>query len=359
MPDKLLLQKGSKHYILLNGGDRYHLIQLDKYLTEEKEKKLYMSYPCTDQTLHELGVHFTSVPKQSLIGVYTEGITTGSMIAMRSDGHNTRKYALSDNTTPEILTAMFADVRKLPPPRDNTPDAWRKKGQNPHTLKQMKQLRLAMIISAFPMGLQMLYDGTHNLLWASIFAMIPITCLVLVIVLPTYFTLIEYRHRRNQYGIDLKYLYLITSILLSAHVLRRHYTSLGRFALYSVFAGIIICIILWFLVPEFQKQVGKFAAISCFVVLLCGWGIIGQLNLLLDTTPPDIKTYSVQELEEYHGAKGAITYRCYITLSSGERFLIHVDEEAFNTLLVGDTIHVAHAAGGLGLEYLYYVGEGV
>lgn len=359
MPDKLLLQKGSKRYVLLNGGDRYHLIQLDKYLTEEKEKKLYMSYPCTDQTLHELGVHFTSVPKQSLIGVYAEGANAGSTVAMRCDGHNTRKYALSDNTTPEILTAMFADVRKLPPPRDNTPDAWRKKGQNPYMLKHMKQLHLAMIFVAFPLGLQMLYDGTHNLLWASIFAMIPIACLVLVIVLPTYFTLIEYRHRRSQYGIDLKYLYLITSILLSVHVLRRHYISQGRFALYSVLAGIIICAILWFLVPEFRRQVGAFATLSCFIILASGWGIVGQLNLLLDTTPPDIKTYFVQDLEEHHGSKGSVTYRCYITLNSGDRFLIHIDEDAFHDLQVGDRIRVAHAAGGLGLEHLYYVGEGV
>ena len=58
MDSHLILQKGEKLFLLLKNAEDFHLVSVDKRLTAEAEEKLLASYPCSDASLRELGIHF-------------------------------------------------------------------------------------------------------------------------------------------------------------------------------------------------------------------------------------------------------------------------------------------------------------
>ena len=110
----LLLKQGEKLYMLLRNADRFHLFTVNKRFTEEREEKLMELYPCSEETLRELGVTFLS---WYVRGVAASGSEAGDALILHV-GKKKHRYILSDDYTQEQMGRFFDGVEKFQVPRE-------------------------------------------------------------------------------------------------------------------------------------------------------------------------------------------------------------------------------------------------
>lgn len=354
--EALWLIKGEKQYLLLCADDRYHLITLNQQCSKKRALKILTGYPCSEQELQQMGIKFTTILKKDVFGVRVEGNTAGSEFMLRVINQNTRKYTLHEDILPEAMEGMFADVRRLPEPRDNAVDAWRKKEQDPQMLKQMKKVKLGLNIAAVMFGLLSTFGVRPHLLWTGLFLLVPVGCILLAILLPAYFTLLDWDDKRKtRYGIGLTMPMILSLLFLSLEYLWVDYLSFAKFFVYSFVCGGLISMLLLLFVKEFRQRIGFFVLLAIIIATMCGSSVVGYLNEVLDTSGTQTQTYTVEKLNSSTGR--TTSYYCYITMEDGEESSIRVSKATYQSLSVGDKVQVAHREGGLGLEYIYLVEE--
>lgn len=112
----LLLEQRGRQFMLLRSGNRFHLFTVDKRFTEEREEKLMQLYPCSEETLRELGLTFTA---WYVRGVAASGCDAGEELILYV-GKKKHRYVLSDDSTREQMATMFDGVENSPCPRKNT-----------------------------------------------------------------------------------------------------------------------------------------------------------------------------------------------------------------------------------------------
>lgn len=352
----LWLTKGEKQYALLFAEDRYHLLTINEQCTRKLVLKLLRTYPCVETGLREKQIRFGTILKKDIFGIRFDGYRAGNEFLLRIINQKTRKYTLTEAFDPDTIERFFADVRRLPAPWDNAPDAWRKERQDPDVLAQMKAIKLCLIVAAILFGALSFFGAKPNVLWSGLFLLVPLICIFLAIITPTYFTLADKDDNRTpEYGIGLSLLTILPLMFLSLRSFFTNYVEFGAFFLYSAICGALICLILWILVKEFRNRVGHFLLLSLIIVTMCGAGVVGYLNTALNTAEPQIRTYTVEKLTKSSGK--STSYNCYVTLHDGKQIKIRVSKELYETLEVGERVRVAHKEGGLGLEYVFILEE--
>ena len=352
----LWLTKGEKQYALLFAEDRYHLLTINEQCTRKLVLKLLRTYPCVETGLREKQIRFGTILKKDIFGIRFDGYRAGNEFLLRIINQKTRKYTLTEAFDPDTIERFFADVRRLPAPWDNAPDAWRKERQDPDVLAQMKAIKLCLIVAAILFGALSFFGAKPNVLWSGLFLLVPLICIFLAIITPTYFTLADKDDNRTpEYGIGLSLIMLLSFMFLSLRSFLTNYVQFGRFFLCSAICGAVICVLLWLYVKEFRIRVGYFLLLSFIIVTFCGAGVVGYLNAALDTTDPQIFVYTVERLHKSSGKSSA--YYCEVTLHNGKEIDIRVSKATYDNLTVGDRVRVAHNEGGLGLEYVFILEE--
>ena len=354
--DVLFLNMGKKEYMLLYNGENYHIITATKIISDRMKRKIYNLYPCNEHTLRGLGIKVNKKKKKNIYGVFIQDNTINSAFILHVLGQKPQKYILSQDVDHEMLETMFEGVRTLPPPWGNAPDAWRKKEQNPETLKTMKTIRLGLFIAASLSGLLSTLQVYPVLWWRTVFILIPFLCIYLLIRYPAYFTVMELeKHGAAECGVGISLLTFVTLIGSSLIYLRVNYLAVLRYILVSVAVGATIGAIICIFVKEIRRNPGTLVAWVLCCTLMGGFGVVGHLNTLLDFSPETVHTYTVMQLKYSTGVKGGKHYDCKIMLQNGEDFEISLDKQTFESLSIGDPVRVARREGGLGLAYMYYV----
>lgn len=355
--EALLLLKGGKHYLLLDAGDRLHLINRNDRLTENKEKRLLAMYPCSETAISELNISYTTIYKKDLRGVGVGGADAGCELSVLI-GKTKSKYVLSDDTTMALLDHYFKGIkrmntskRKLP----KSPDQWRKQAQDAETLQKMKKVRYGMIAATVIFGACFLFRAAPYKLWIALCILCSAACFILAMKYPAYFTLLdlEDKKHRPKHGIGLGWISAFPLMLLAVRTLYMNVLQLGRLLVYATILTAILTAFLWIFVKELRNHSAGCVAVV-LALLIGSVGLVGQMNYLLDTSAEEIAVYTVMDLDR-HSTRRSKSYRCTITLEDGEEYRINISREAYLGLTVGDQISVAKRKGGLGLDYIYLV----
>ena len=358
--DMLLLQSRNMLCMLLCGEDRYHIVKVDDALTEEREEKLMQIYPCSEQSMREIGIHFEVIKKAQISRVQISGSTAGERIVIWQ-GKSRRTFILEDDTTEEALTKIFNNITRgktTAKTKGKELDAWRKKEQDPEVFKKMKILRIwLMALNAIAL-IAYWIQLPINALWGGICVLLLVADVVLVIKYPVYFTFLDLIafNKSNKYrthnGIGLGALCVISGCLLLFRTVSKTYL-----VWYGVYvAGLIIavctCIAFWFWSKDARSSKSLLAAIVLCITIV-GTGVVDTMNEILDSRAPQVKSYIV---ENKHVSSGKTTsYYLEIKLEDGSEFDIKVDSNTYSEIVLGDTVRIARKEGGLGLAYMYYV----
>lgn len=157
----LLLQQHEKLYMLLGGRGTYHLVSVDKKLTEEREAQLLRLYPCSEQTLRELGI---TVSALKVRGVAANGWEAGDELVLYV-GKKKHRYVLSDDSTQAQMALMFDGVEKFQMPKKKQKSGdWRLAKQKKEWIPWMRGIKTVLhdLPSVKSVALQHVFETTNQ-----------------------------------------------------------------------------------------------------------------------------------------------------------------------------------------------------
>lgn len=355
----LILLKDGKHYLLLNGGDRVHLVNVNDRLTEEKENQLLAMYPCSEAAMSELDISYTVIHKKDLKGVAVGGVDAGCELSLVM-GKTKSKYTLSDDTTQQMIDDYFKGIKRMDASRrklPKSPDQWRKQAQDPEILPKMKMIRYVMFALSIVSVLCFLLKIEPYKLWILLSILCSGTCLFLAIRFPEYFTLLDIEEKKckMKYGLGIGWLTILPMVFLALRTLYMNFLQFWSMLLYAGIFAVVLMVVIYVSIKEIRLHYIGLAPII-LSLLLTSVGIVGQVNYLVDTSPEEIRDYTVIDLDQRTGRRRN-HYQCTIMLENGEEYRMDISREAYKRLTIGDQIQVAHREGGLGLEYIYLLEE--
>lgn len=283
----LLVQAGSKLYLLARDQRDFVFITVNKALTAEKEEQLQRSGSFSKLRLQEMGLTFRILPGNQVRGVAMTGCEAGETLYFYPGSGRKQKYVFSDDYEKAWIDAFFTGVERFTAPtgtkKKKDANQWRKGRQNPKVYEQLKWLSTVMTILSFVCGF-------------------------------------AYRIRGG------RLLYL--AVLLISAVLAT--LVLGIFA------------------EEFRRQKANLLAVF-LIAGAFGMAEAGHFNRELDFSEPEVHTLAVEELD-YTGGKNS-SYRCTVTLPDGREAELEIKADFYKTLEIGDPVRVEVSTGALGIEY--------
>lgn len=343
----LLLQQREKLYMLLRSGSKFHLFTVDKRFTEEREEKLMQLYPCSEETLRELGVTFTA---WYVRGVAASGCDAGEELILYV-GKKKYRYTLSDDYTQEQMSRFFEGIEKHPMPKKKyKPADWRLEKQQKELLPLMKGIRYLLLVLSVGSCAGLLF---HHPVWSLLGILVSVVCGALDLFLPQYFTLLDLaKGEKQKHAIGLGFPAAVPIMVQALYVFARfNYLTMEIF-FWSAGLGILICILFGLFAREFADRTGDLLALLLLLVLFLS-GPIGMINELTDRAEPEISYVTV---EDKHISSGKSTsHYCTVVLPDGAEFDLEVSGEAYDLIAVGEIITIAHHQGGLGIEYISLV----
>ena len=340
----LLLQQSEKLYMLLGSGGTYHLVSVDKKLTEEREAQLLRLYPCSDQTLQELGITFKVLKVR---GVAASGCDAGEELILYV-GKKKHRYGLSDDYTQEQMAKMFDGVEKFPMPKKKyKPADWRLEKQKKELVPVMKGIKTVLLLAALGSSAGLLL---HHPAWSILGILVSVSCGVLDLVFPQYFTLLDLANGSKQkHAIGLGFPAAVPIMVQAMYVFARYNYLTMEIFLWSAGLGVLICVVFGLWCRELADRTVDLLAMLLLLVLFLS-GPIGMINGLTDRSEPKISTVIV---EDKHKSSGKSTsYYCTILLPGGEAFDLEVSRADYDRIETGQNVIIACHEGGLGLEYI-------
>lgn len=346
----LLLQQGqNKLFMLLRSGSVFHLVSVDKRLMEETEEKLMQLYPCSDQTLREMKLNFQAL---TLRGVAISGPEAGDAVTLYT-GKEKRKFVFSDDYDPEVLDAFFAGMERFQPPkkkRSKNPDAWRLAQQDEKLVPVMRTVKRVLLALSIVSSVLLVF---HHPLWSALGILCSVTCGVLDLVYPAYFTLLEMSNGKKQkHAIGLGLSAALPLMVQTLYVFYRFNFLNFEIFLWAVAVALLAWVVFGFFGREFSERTGDLLAMVLLLALF-GSGPIGMMNYLTDRSEPRQYVTCVDDMYVSSSSKGGDNYFCTILLEDGSEFDLQVQRGQYEQFSVGDTIEIATRAGGLGIEYIF------
>ena len=185
--------------------------------------------------------------------------------------------------------------------------------------------------------------------------------LLLPIFAPAYFTLKPRRYGAHTFP-TVRYS-LGVPFFLHMYVLLARTASDFNFLTWGVFgAGILTALIITgamlLLAKEFRVR-DWLPAAFLVVMLLCGIGVVGQLNYLLDAAPGRAELAEIVDVDFSAGTSGRYSiyqeftrYECTVELANGLELSFKVPFRQTDGMWLGNKVAVEYHEGGLGLEYV-------
>ncbi len=349
----LLIQQGQKQFMLLRNQDKFHIVTVDKRLTWEREERLLQQYPCSDAALRELGINFTSL---TLRGVAASGCEAGADLILYS-GKKKFRYQLSDDYTQEQMGKLFEGIEKFKMPQRKkkySPDKWRLAGQREELVPVMKGIKYLLLVLSVGSCVGLLL---HHPAWSVLGILVSVTCGILDLCLPCYFTLLDWaKGSRQDHAIGLGFPAALPIMIQALYVINRFSFLTWEIHLWSAGLGLVICVLFGFCSREFSQRTGDLLGLFLLLGLFC-IGPIGLVNALTDVQEPSVYPVTVEDMYISHRSRSGDNHYCTVILNNGEEFDLQVRKDQYNRIQVGQEIVIAHHPGGLGLDYISLVEE--
>ncbi len=349
----LLIQQGQGQYMLLRNQEKFHVVTVDKRLTWEREEKLLQQYPCSNTALRELGINFTVL---TLRGVAASGCEAGGDLILYA-GKKKYRYQLSDDYTQEQMGKLFEGIEKfkmLPKRKRFSPDKWRLLGQREEWVPIMRGIKYLLLVLSIGSCVGLLF---HHPAWSIPGMLVSLSCGILDLCLPCYFTLLDWaKGSRQAHAIGIGFSAALPIMIQALYVINRFSFLTWEIHLWSAGLGLAICTVFGFWSREFSERTGDL--IGLFLLLgLFSMGPIGMVNGLMDVQEPVVYPVTVEDLYISQSSRSGDNHYCTIVLKNGEEFDLQVLKDQYNRIEVGQEIVIAHHQGGLGLDYISLVEE--
>lgn len=347
--DYLQIRKGEQEYLLLKSDSHFHLIRVDSSLTESKMSRLLRIYPCSNDQLRELGLHYSAFKAENLRGVVIKGYSCGDEIELWIG--NTAKYTLCSDYTDEQLSAFFDGytiTRRLP-------SQWA--GLDPkHILIISWTLNIVSVICS----LLFCILQTPYKLWSALCILCPVTAVALRLFFPTSFTLEDesmekkigaFRKSRRKGNLLIPSV-IVPGIALSIRSLTDFTFPDSTIIMLLVAAAIIsvVAVVLYGILNNgFRNGLVNAIGILFGAVLVC-LGVVGQLNYLLDFNKPEAYILEVSDKQVDRGHKST-SYYCTVTMPNGEILEVNMSASTYRNIEVGEDISVTYHNGAFGIPF--------
>ena len=347
--DYLQIFKGEQAYLLLKSDSHFHLVRVDASLSESKMNRLLRIYPCSDDQLRDLGLHYSAFKAENLRGVVIKGYSAGDEIELWIG--NTAKCTLGSDYTEETLSTFFDGytiTRSLP-------SQWT--GLDPKYIRIISWTLniVSLICSLFFCILQTPYK-----LWSVLCILCPITAVALRLLFPASFTLEDesmekkigvFRKSRRKGNLLIPSV-IVPGMALSIRSLTDFTFSDSTVIILLVAASIIsvVAVLLYGILNDgFRNGLVNALGILFGAVLVC-LGVAGQLNYLLDFNEPETYVLEVSDKQVDRGHKST-SYYCTVTMPNGEILEVNMSASTYRSIEVGEDISVTYHKGAFGIPF--------
>lgn len=343
----LLVQEGSKLYLMARIQQDFVFITVNNALTADKEEQLARSGSFSGLRLQELGLTFRVLPGNQVRGVALTGCEAGETLYFYPASGKKQKYIFSDDYEKAQIDAFFTGVERFTPPgnkkKKKDPDAWRLEGRDPQLYKKLWFVCPALIGLNIGGGIGYLANRSWPWYLASLLcAAVPVA---LNILFPAYFSLVpEKRRKVPTHDLALPLAVHMLSVMLPMG----NWLNEWMYLMVGIACGLAAVILMGTLAMEFKKN-RAYLFVLFIAAGLCGIPEVQQINQVFDFSEPRVYTLSVEDLEHTGGSDSS--YRCFITLPDGQEAGLHIGAQFYTTLEVGDPIRVEVSTGALGIEY--------
>lgn len=343
----LIVQQGqNKHCLLLRNGSQFHIVSVDRRLTKEVEEKLLAMYPCSDQSLSELGITYEKISPR---GVAVTGTHAGETVILYV-GKKKRKFILSDDYNENTMNAFFAGILQFTPPqhtkRRKSDQDWRRENRNPELYHKLRFVTvfLSVLVTIFSVG-YLIHQTWIWYLGCLLCLMVPV---VLDIVFPAYVTLMWPVKGEKTDALELGWVYFIHLLALMLFPAHNWLNEKITYLSWGVVGG-IAALVLGLFAEEFRRNKTNLIVVFLFVGIL-GTFVVGHVNEVFDFSEHNTYLLTVEDLQDTRSRRNS-HYACTVTLPDGRQVELDISREFYMTLETGDRVLVEHSVGALGIEY--------
>lgn len=348
----MLVQEGSKLYLLARNQQDFVFITVNKALTAEKEEQLQRSGSFSKLRLQEMGLTFRELPRNQIRGIALSGWDAGDMLFFYPVSGKKQKYVFSDDYEKERIDAFFSGVERFTAPTANKnkkkkkAQDWRKDRQDPAIYGKLVWVAPALAVLSFIFGFA--YRMREGWLLYLLSVVWVIIAVVLDIAFPAYFTLIPPAKGEKKK----KAWNLIAPLIIHGWLMvigpGSNWLDGRVFWISWLVCGILAAAVMGIFAEEFRRE----KAYLIYVFLIAGlFGNIetGHINEALDFSQPQVYTLEVEDLNHTSGKNSS--YHCVVTLPDGREADLEIKANFYNTLDLGDPVRVEVSRGLLGIEY--------
>lgn len=128
-----------------------------------------------------------------------------------------------------------------------------------------------------------------------------------------------------------------------------------RMVAITLAASLVVGVGLLILSKSYEKK-PLLTFLIAVMLVLCMFGVCGQLNVVLDFSEPETQRCTVvgHEKQESHTRRQVIDNYCWVVKTeSGEELRIPVTQAQYETVLKGATVSVQFFKGAFGVPYAY------
>ena len=353
--DYMLIYKGKQGYFLLKRDTHFHLIRNDANLSKSKMNRLLRIYPCSNDQLRDLGVHFSAFKAENLRGVVIKGYRCGDELELWIG--NTAKYTLGRDYSDEWLSAFFNGytiTRRLP-------SQWT--GLDPKSIHIISwTLNIASLVCSFLFCVL----RTPYKLWSILCMLCQIVAVALRLLFPASFSLEDesmekkiaiFRKERRKGNLLIPSV-IVPGLALTIRCLTDFTFSQDTFLtvlIVALLVAVAIVTLYGILNKGFRNGVVNAIGII-FATVIVSLGILGQLNYVLDFSEPETYVVEVMDKEQDRGHKST-SYHCTVALPDGEIMELNMGASTYRGIEVGKDVTVTYHGGAFGLPF--YIVESV
>lgn len=344
---------GRKEILLARDEKSFFVIYVHDGLTHDKRNTLQLQ-GVSENLLKKLDVHFDKIPKSAIRGVAIGGYSAGDMVYLYPNSGRRMKFQLRVNHEMKQVEDYFENMKRFAPPTDKkekkrNEEYWRREGRNQQLYESLGIVIPIMVVVSFVVGI--MYARTSAWYWfvGCLFCvMLP---LVLVILLPQYFTLIMAARGKKSDALEASWIFFGV-VLWLAVMPAKNWLDAQTWLIAALLCGGICTLLLGLLAEEFRKKKEYLFAVF-FISAIVGVSLVGHANEVFDYGEPESYILKVEELDYWRGGRRNRSkhYECSVILPDGREAEMDISKEFYDRLKVGDLIRVELSEGALGIEY--------
>ena len=338
---------GKKLYLLAKDEKAYYLIEVGKnldYATEEWLEQQGVS----EMLLKELKLPFTYIPKSNLRGVAITGNEAGEYIYLYLRSEK-KKVMLELDYEPEWMNEFFLGFPRFTPPADKSSKKkkeanWRREKRDLELFNKLFWVPWVLGLTGF--GVNLVFAWARSLFWFCLWLVMLALPVVLVILMPGYFTLIPVDKGKKADAREL-YFPMLINLFAILPMINNNILDDGMF--WPVFGiGGAVCFVVLILAEEFRRE-PVYLILFAFLGGVFGVGPVSEANELL---PHELPQAYVLEAEDVYKSGGKTDdYYCTVTLPDGREENLEISRKLFDSLREGDLVRVEVGEGFFGIEY--------